>query len=55
MDNNLIEDNHTVEPEKLDLRSHDMTEDKGNAVQNSKIKGVTSLGSLLSIQKLEEA
>jgi adenine-specific DNA-methyltransferase len=28
MDKNLIKDNQTVEPEKLDLRSHDMAEDK---------------------------
>lgn len=28
MDENLIEDNQAVEPEKLDLRSHDITEDK---------------------------
>lgn len=28
MDKHLIEDNHTVEPEKLDLRSHDIAEDK---------------------------
>ena len=28
MDENLIEDNQTVEPEKLDPRSHDMAEDK---------------------------
>lgn len=28
MDENLIEDNQAVEPEKLDLRSHDIAEDK---------------------------
>ncbi|MBA2549068.1 MAG: hypothetical protein H0V16_11525 [Burkholderiaceae bacterium] len=28
MDKNLIEDNQTVEPEELDLRSHDIAEDK---------------------------
>jgi adenine-specific DNA-methyltransferase len=28
MDENLIEDNQTVEPEKFDLRSHDIAEDK---------------------------